>query len=255
MCTGYSPIVARSGRPLIAPVFLSGDRPNGAKPMSVGTGFAGKMSSVIGGLKAIDRTQYTLAPAEPGSVDTIPLMVGACLANAVATRMQTVTFGAGAMAARSELFERDTSGRGADDFDLVLIDAAGAPVASSASFGSDEAIALAAPPAGAYHLCTIAYGTAGGQPSTYGLDVVIVNTSDKGGNLRAAVPATVYAGGTATVPVSWSGPASGKRFLGAVRLLNNKGAIGATTVVQVETNALLPRGERAQRDKFKNGKR
>ena len=250
-----SPIVARSGRPLIAPVFLSSNRPSGVKPMSISTGFAGKMSSTVGGLKEIERTQYTLAPAAPGSVDSIPLMVGACLANAVGTRLQTVSFGAGTMAALFELFDRDTSGQGGDDFDLVLIDAAGAAVASSASFGSDEAIALAAPPAGTYRLCTIAYSTAGGQPSTYGLHAVTVNTSDKGGNLRAAVPATVYAGGKATVPVSWSGLPNGKRFLGAVRLLDNHGAIGATTVVQVETNAPLPLGERQQRDKFKNGKR
>lgn len=249
-----SPIVARSGRPLIAPTFISSDRATGVKPMSVSTGFSGKMTSVVGGLKEIVRTQQTLAPAVPGSVETVPLMTSACLRGATGTRMQTVTFTSNTMAAQFETFDRDTSGNGGDDFDLVLINAAGTAVASSASFGSDEVIALAAPPAGTYRLCTIAYSTADNQPSTYGLHAVIVNTTDKGGNLRAPVPATVYAGGKATVPVSWSGLASDKRYLGAVRLLDNTGAVGSTTVIQVETNQPVPLGERQARDKFKNGK-
>lgn len=249
-----SPIAARSGRPLIAPTLVSSDRPSGAKPMSVSTGFSGKMTSVVGGLKEIVRTPYTLAPAVPGSVDNVALMASACLRGATGTRMQTVTFTADTMAALFETFDRDTSGQGGDDFDLVLLNSTGTPVASSATFGSTETIALLAPAPGTYRLCTIAYSTADGQPSNYGLHSVIVNTSDKGGNLRAAVPATVYAGGKATVPVSWSGLPTGKRFLGAVRLLDNNGAVGSTTVVQVETNQPVPQGERPQRDKFKNGK-
>ena len=249
-----SPIVARSGRPLIAPTLISSDRASGSKPMSVSTGFAGKMTSVVGGLKEIVRTQQTLAQAVPGSVETVALMARACLANATGTRMQTVSFTANTMAAMFELFDRDTTGQGGDDLDLVLINAAGTAVASSATYGSNETIAVAAPPAGTYRLCTIAYSTSDGRPTNYGLHSVVVNTTDKGGNLRAAVPATVYAGGKATVPVSWSGLASGKRFLGAVRLLDNTGAVGSTTVVQVETNQPVPLGESQQRDKFKNGK-
>ena len=93
----------------------------------------------------------------------------------------------------------------------------------------------------------LGYTVASGGSTNYGLHSAVVTTADKGGNLRALVPAKVYAGGKATVPVSWSGLASGKRFLGAVRLLDNNGAVGATTVLQVETNNPVPLPEGTQR--------
>jgi hypothetical protein len=163
-----------------------------------------------------------------------------------------VTFTADTVAAQFELFDRDTSGQGGDDLDLVMVNAAGQLVAYSATYGSDETIALAAPPAGNYRVCTLGYNTASGGTTSYGLHAAVVNTSDKGGNLRALVPANVYAGGKATVAVSWSGLPTGKRFLGGVRLLDASGAVGSTTVLQVETNQPVPKAERPQRVKAKD---
>lgn len=250
--TVRSPVVARSGKPIIAPTFFSSDRATGSKALSVTTGFAGKMGSTVGGLKEIVRTANTIAPAPEGSLDTLDLMADACHRGLYGTRVLPVTFTADTVAAQFELFDRDTSGNGGDDLDLVMVNAAGQLVAYSATYGSDETIALAAPPAGNYKVCTLGYSTASGGSTSYGLHAVVVNTSDKGGNLRAMVPATVYAGGKATVAVSWSGLPSGKRFLGGVRLLDASGAVGSTTVLQVETNQPVPKAERPQRVKAKD---
>jgi hypothetical protein len=236
----------------VAPAFFSSDRASFSKPITITTGFAGKMSAVTGGMKEIVRNANTITPAPAGSVDTLAQMADSCHRGINGVRSMPVTFTTSTMAAQFELFDRDTSGQGGDDLDLVMVNAAGALVAYSASYGSDEVIALAAPPAGSYRVCTIGYSTVGDASATYGLHSVVVNTSDKGGNLKALVPAQVFAGGKATIPVSWSGLQSGKRFLGAVRFLDATGAIGATTVVQVETNQPVPLGERQQRSKFKD---
>lgn len=247
--TVRSPVIARSGRSVIAPTFISSDRASGSKAMSISTGVAGKISAVTGGLKEIVRTANSISPAPAGSIESLAAMTDACARGLYGARVVPVTFTADTVAAQFELFDRDTGAQGGDDLDLLLLNSANQLVAYSATFGSDETIALAAPPAGNYRLCTLAYETASGGSTTYGLHSVVVNTSDKGGNLRALVPATVYAGGKATVAVSWSGLPAGKRFLGGVRLLDNTGAVGSTTVLQVETNEPLPKAERPQRVK------
>ncbi len=247
--TVRSPVIARSGRSVIAPTFISSDRASGSKAMSISTGVAGKISAVTGGLKEIVRTANSISAAPAGSIESLAAMTDACARGLYGARVVPVTFTADTVAAQFELFDRDTGAQGGDDLDLLLLNSANQLVAYSATFGSDETIALAAPPAGNYRLCTLAYETASGGSTTYGLHSVVVNTSDKGGNLRALVPATVYAGGKATVAVSWSGLPAGKRFLGGVRLLDNTGAVGSTTVLQVETNEPLPKAERPQRVK------
>jgi len=247
--TVRSPVVARSGKPIIAPAFFSSDRATGSKALSVTTGFAGKMTSSVGGLKEIVRTTNTISPAPAGAIDALAQMADACHRGLYGARVTPVTFTADTMAAQFELFDRDTTGQGGDDLDLVLINASGQLAAYSATYGSDETIALAAPPAGNYRVCVLGYSTASGRSTTYGLHSVVVNSTDKGGNLRAMVPANVYAGGKATVAVSWSGLPTGKRFLGGVRLHDASGAVGSTTVLQVETNQPLPKAERPQRVK------
>jgi subtilisin family serine protease len=247
-----SPIVARSGKPIVAPAFMSSDKASGSKPLSITTGFGGKMSATVGGLKEIVRTASTINPAPAGTITTVETMRAACVAGAAGVNVVPVTFTGATMAAQFETFNRDTSGEGRDDLDMVLVNAAGQLVTYSANDGSDEWITLAAPAPGNYRLCVIGYATANNRPATYGFHSAIVNTSDKGGNFKALVPAQVYAGGKATIPVSWAGLASNKRFLGAVRLLDNNGVVGSTTVVQVETNQPIPVAERGQRAKAKD---
>lgn len=249
-----SPVVARSGLPIIAPASTESDRASGNRIMTITTGFAGKMSAVTGGMKEIVPVRGTISPAPGGMLETPEQMAAACVNGGDYVRATPVTFTAATMAARFELFSRETSTPGRDDLDLVIVNSAGQLVASSTTTASNEMISVTAPPAGNYRVCVLGYRTATEGATTYALHSAIVTPADKGGNLRALVPAQVYAGGKATVPVSWSGLAAGKRFLGAVRLLDNNGVVGSTTVLKVETNLPVPQAEDPTRSKFTNVK-
>lgn len=247
--TVRSPIVARSGRPIIAPAYTESDRAAGSRTMTVTTGFAGKMSAVTGGMKEIVGVPGSVPQGPNGAFNSVELMAASCAAGTNGVQSTPVSFSGATMAAQFELFDRETGAPGEEDLDLVMVNAAGQLMAYSANEGSDEIISVSAPPAGNYRVCVIGYSTAGAS-TTYRLHQAVVTTADKGGNLRALVPSQVFNGGKATVPVSWNGLASGKRYLGAVRLLDNDGAVGSTTVLQVETNQPVPRPASQARSKF-----
>jgi hypothetical protein len=59
-----------------------------------------------------------------------------------------------------------------------------------------------------------------------------------GGNFRVLVPSQVYAGSLATVGMSWSGLATGERYVAAGQFTDAAGAVQATTVLRVETTGL-----------------
>ena len=251
--TVRSPVVARAaGQALSAPEFTSSDRATGNKPMTIYTNFAGKMSAVTGGLKEIVRNAHTAPQAADSATASLETMRQACIANSAGTVVEQVTVPSGAMVAQFELFDRDSSGQGGDDLDLLVLNASGAMVDYSAESGSNETVRLISPAAGDYRVCAIVYESSDGNPTTFGMHSAVVTTADRGGNFRALVPARVYVGGSATVATSWSGLPSGKRFLGAVRLLDNNNVVGSTTAVQVETNNPLPLAERGQRARPKN---
>lgn len=249
--TVRSPIVARVGRLVVAPALVTSDRPSGSKVIGVSTGFAGRLRATVAGMKPISRSSASIDPAPVGSVDTLEQMRAACVAGGAGVHVMPVIIPAAALAAQFELFDSDTSGQGLDDLDLVMVDAGGALVAYSASWGSDEVISWPLPVAGEYRLCTIGYSTANNLPATFGLHSVVVNRGDTGGNLKALVPLQVYLGGSASVPVSWSGLAQGQRYLGVIGLSGPDDTLASTTLLQVDTNQPLPRGERAQRKPFK----
>lgn len=243
--TVRSPLQARSGKPLIAPELVSADRASGMRMVSVGTGYTGKMTAVMAGMKEVARSALTVAQAVPGTVDTVAQAVTACKAGATGTRLVPFAIPAATVAARFELFDRDTTG-GADgrqDVDLLLL-GGGALVNYSMHLGANEAISLASPPAGTYQLCVIGYDLAGGVPAALTLSSAIVGKGDTG-SLKAALPGKVIGGSTATVGLSWSGLAAGKRYLGGMQLLDASGAVAATTVVSIGTDGAVPvaRGE------------
>jgi len=247
--TVRSPIVARSGQPIIAPAYTESDRAAGSRTMTITTGFAGKMSAVTGGMKEIVAVAGSVPEGPSGAFNSVELMASSCAAGTNGVQATAVSFSGATMAAQFELFDRETSVPGAEDLDLVMVNAAGQLVAYSANEGSNEIISVSAPAPGNYRVCVVGYSTAGAS-TAYRLHQVVVTTADKGGNLRALVPSQVFNGGKATVPVSWSGLASGKRYLGAVRLLDNNGAVGSTTVLQVETNQPVPLPAVQARSKF-----
>ncbi len=242
------PLVARSGKPVTAPTGAYSTKASGNTMLTVSTGFSGRLNTAVGGLKAISKSaQLTVAQATV-PVDTAAQVQAACNANQAGTLVVPVTFPANTLAASFELFDRDTSsGNGSDDLDLYLLNSSGAVVANSAVGGSNEAILLNAPAAGSYKVCVVGYASANGQSTNFQLSSAVVSRSDTGGNLKALAPSQVYAGSTATVGATWSGLATGQRYIGGVQYLDPNGNTAATTVLLVETNSPIPLAHGAAR--------
>jgi hypothetical protein len=178
-----------------------------------------------------------LSPAQT----TAATLLAVCTAgvDTASIKVHNITIPANTVVARFSLRNADTGNPGIDDFDMMILAPSGTSTYSG-NGASNEAVQIASPAAGAYKVCVTSYDTAGNAPSTYALSQWIVTTADTGGNFNALLPSTVYAGGTSTVGLSWSGLALGKRFLGAVQFKDLSGVVQATTVVRVETNGGLP---------------
>ncbi len=248
-----SPVVARSGAPVVAPGLIKSDRTTQSKAISVTTGFDGRMNTVYGGLKEIGRAAYSVAQAANGSFNTTALIQAACRAAGPGVRTIPVTFPTGTVLAQFELFDRDTtSGNGADDLDMAVLNPSGNLVAYSGNNGSNESIVMPSPAAGTYTVCVMGYASANHQSTDFTLSSAVVTSTDRGGNFRVMVPTKVYSGSTASVSASWSGLAPGKRFAGAMQLLDLAGVPASTTVFQVETNNPVPLAEPEPRPALKD---
>lgn len=234
------PLTARSGRPLVAPFGVASTKAGGNVMFSVTSGFAGRMSASTGGLKAITKSSASVAQLTT-SVSTIEDMRVACKDGAIGTTLIPFNVPANTVAASFELFDRDTSsGDGSDDLDMLLLDASNAVVEFSAVEGSNEAVLVTSPAAGSYKVCVLGYTAANGSSTDFSLSHAVVTRSDTGGNLKAMLPSQVYAGGSATVALTWSGLASGQRYLGGVQLKDTNSVVAATTALLVETNSPVP---------------
>ncbi|MNQ20500.1 Minor extracellular protease vpr precursor [compost metagenome] len=246
--TVRSPVTARSGRAVQSPALLQADKVSGLRSLTLSTGFAGKIGAATGGLKEVARSEQTISQAAPGSMETLAQMADACKAGGSGVRVVNVSIPASTVVARFETFDRDTTEGAGNDLDLLLLNSAGATVATSATAGSNEAITLTTPAAGSYKVCVIGYELANGVSTGFGLSSAVVTTADKGGNLKATLPTKVYVGGSATAGVSWSGLETGKRYLGGVVFLDGNSAAASTTVLSVETNNPLPLAVPSQRN-------
>jgi subtilisin family serine protease len=243
-----SPVVARSGKPLIAPALIKSTKATASKAMSISTGFTGTLKSVIGGLKEISRTDLSVEQADQNQVGTLADVGAACRAGTRGVRAVPVTVPANSLRAQFELFDRDVAGdASSQDLDMALLNPAGTVVGYSGNGGSNEGIALDAPAAGTYTLCIVGYQAASNGISSFTLSSAVVTSADKGGNFKALLPAKIYAGSTASISASWSGLASGKRYLGALELLDASGAPATVTTFLVETNNPIPLGEPVQK--------
>ncbi|MRW93053.1 S8 family serine peptidase [Duganella sp. FT80W] len=235
------PLTARSGKPVTAPAGVYSTKATGNSLLTVTTGFAGRMNSATGGLKPITKGSLQNVAQIVTPPETVAQLQTACNGNTAGAKVIPFTFPANTVAASFELFDSDTSsGDGSDDLDLYLLDSTGALVGSSGTGGSNEAILLNAPAAGNYKLCVIGYAAADGLSTNFNLSSVVVSRTDTGGSLKAMLPSQVYAGGTATVGATWSGLASGQRYLGGIQFLDTSGATAATTVLLIETNSPVP---------------
>ncbi|HAT33816.1 MAG TPA: peptidase S8 and S53 subtilisin kexin sedolisin [Janthinobacterium sp.] len=235
-----SPVTARSGRAVIAPQTVQSDRASGTRLLAVATGFTGKMNVATGGLKEVSRTALNVAQALPGSVDTLEQATAACIAGHSGVRVVPFAVPANAVLARFETFDRDTNGGTGNDIDMLVLNGNGEVLGSSLHEGSNESVTVTAPAAGNYRVCMVGYAASNGVATDFTLSSAVVTRSDVGGNLKATAPAKVYAAGSATVVLGWSGLASGKRYVGGMQLFDLNNNLAATTVISVETNQPVP---------------
>jgi subtilisin family serine protease len=228
-----SPLTAR-GSGLSAPATVVSEAASGSKVITVGTGFAGALSAVKGGLLPATRDSRAIATANTALSNAALCQAG----NATGVNLHPVTIPAGTLLARFSLFDADTTGAasGTSDLDLVLM-RGNTVVVSSGSDTSNESVQVVAPAAGEYSVCVVGYHPAGGQ-ATYALSSWVVQPS-VAGNFKVNMPSSATIGGTASVGMSWSGLAVGKRHLGAVNYLLG-GVKQGMTVVEVDTTDPLP---------------
>jgi subtilisin family serine protease len=206
-----SPLSARalgfSAPATVADVRVSG---KGSKVYGIVSGYTGTLQVVPNGLVAATRT------------------AGAVTKNA----RQCFNFSvpAGAELARFQLFNADTAGGGTTDLDLDIFNGpngTGTNVGSSGAGQSEELVTLTAPATATYSACVTGYATPA-DGAAFTLSSWVVGTP-VGTTLKASGPAAVYAGGTASIGLSWNVPA-GKRYLGTVKYMNGATQVGGTTV-------------------------
>jgi len=228
--TVRSPLTARAAT-LAAPTTVSSEATSGTKLITVGTGFSGAMSIAKSGLIPATEASSTVVTAT-NTANSVCTGGGGTGVN-----VHTVTIPAGTAAARFALYDSDTSGDGKSDLDLVV--ARGTTVVgSSGGETANEMVTLTNPPAGDYKVCVVGYAPVGGS-ATYKLSSWVLSPTATGGNFKAAAPGTVALGGTASVVVSWSGLATGKRHLGSLTYLAGATPVGMT-MVEVDTTDPIP---------------
>lgn len=178
---------------------------------------------------------FTVATGYDGSMgkNTIGLVPATRFVNTVASNARVcnaVTVPAGAQWLRVALFDRDTTGLGADDLDLEVYNGAGTLVGSSGGTTAEELVMLKSPGAGTYQLCTVGYAPKGGS-STYTLSAWVGTAASALANsLKVVTPSTVVTGGTGTVSLVWAVPA-GNRYFSTVQFTDGSGTqVGQTAL-------------------------
>ena len=230
--TVRSPIQARVGVPISAPAGVTAITPSGTRTFTIKTGIAGRVTARKGGLK--EATMSPSAMLVPANGLTSAQLAVVCRAGADTADVKVYNFSvpSSAIVARFAVRQADTSHPG-DDNDMIAITPSDVARYSGAE-ATNEAVQFNSPEPGNYRVCVHAYG--GQAQMTHALSSWIVTPTDTGGNFNVLVPSQVYAGSTATVGMSWSGLAPGKRYVGGAQWLDPNGAVQATTVLRVETN-------------------
>lgn len=223
------PVSARTGKAITAPVLLTGTTTSGTRLITVKTAFNGRMTANKGGMKNV--TMGPQAALVPGALSSAGLKTactnGVDLPN---VKVYPVNIPAGTIVARFALRDADV-GTAGDDNDMGLLTPGGTWVYSG-NDGSNEAVQVVSPAAGSYKVCVVAYG--GAALMTHQLSSWVVTAADVSSTLNVLLPSQVYASGTSTVGVAWSGLATGQRYVGGFQLKDAGGFVQATTVVRVE---------------------
>jgi len=229
-----SPVQARVGAPVQVPAAdFTGTTVSGSRVFTVRTGFSGKLQTRVGGMKEV--TLSPEASAVPGTLDG-SLLQALCRDGVTSPYHTSYTFNvpADTIVARFALRAVDVSNP-RDDNDLAVVLPDNSTLFSGSS-NSDEAIQLMTPTPGTYKVCVGAY--AGVSPMKHRLSSWIVGAGE-GSSLKVLVPAAVYAGGTASLGLSWSGLAAGTRYVGGVQYLDPNGRVAASNAVRVDTDGAV----------------
>ena len=205
-----------------APAQIDDTLARSSRRFTIATGYDGTMrNSTIG-----------LVPAQR-STSTVAVNASNC--------STTVTVPAGAQWLRVALYNRDSTGQGADDLDLRVLNAAGTVVGSSGGPTTDELVQLLAPAAGTYTVCVDGYAPLGGS-STYTLSTWVGTPAQAIANaLRVVTPLNVVTAGTGTVSFAWTVTA-GNRFYTTVQYLDgsNNAEVGRTGLLIDTVPPLAP---------------
>ena len=234
------PVTARAGQPITAPAQIDGTSSSGTRLITVLTGFAGRMTSVKGGLK--DVTLSAQAALRPSTYSSITTLINRCKTPGLSTKAYDFAVPAGTIVARFATRDEDVGVLG-DDNDMIVLSPGYTSYWYSGNDGSNESVQIANPAEGTYRVCVQAYASGSTPPSTsitHKLSSWIVGPSDTGGNFNVLLPGQVYAGGTSTVGLAWSGLPAGHRYIGGFQLKDASGTVQTTTAVRVETNGGLP---------------
>jgi hypothetical protein len=229
-----SPMQANLGSAITAPGDLTANTVSGSRLFTISTGFSGH-SNALKGIKDVTMSAPRTLTANP-NID----IEAACRAGATLPSLAVYSMGvpAGTIVARFALRQADVSGA-TDDNDLTVI-APNGTATTSGSGTSHETVELLNPVAGTYKVCVESYAAASGV-STHSLSSWIVSPGDVAtGAFNVLMPSTVYAGGTATVGISWSGLVSGHRYVGGAQYLDAGNTPAAATALYIDTTPGTP---------------
>ncbi|MFI7415195.1 S8 family serine peptidase [Streptomyces sp. NPDC049627] len=124
----------------------------------------------------------------------------------------------------------------AADLDLVVKDASGTQVGSSADGDSEESVKIANPAAGTYSIEVVGYSVPGGSTAYDYLDV-FYSASLGTVTVDESAPVKLGTGDSATVTGSITTKAAapeGREFFGQVRLVNTRGTVAGVGNVKIE---------------------
>ncbi len=229
-----SPMQAQLGSPISAPATFSANTVSGSRLYSISTGFAGH-SNANKGIKDVTMSAAVTLTPNPNIDIEAACRAGAALPSLA---VYSMTVPAGAIVARFALRQADVSGA-TDDNDLTVIAPNGAAT-TSGSGTSHETVELLNPAAGNYKVCVQSYAAAS-HASTHSLSSWIVSPGDVAtGAFNVLMPGAIYAGGQATVGMSWSGLLSGHRYIGGAQYLDAAGVPAAATSLYIDTTPGTP---------------
>jgi hypothetical protein len=215
--TVRSPIVVRPVA-LAAPAQVSGN--GAAMSYNVTFGYTGTFTATARGLVPAITTTRTIAMDPASSGDFIP--------GAPDTQFFDVVVPAGTSYARFSLFDANTTP--GSDLDLYVYRGA-TLVGSSGSGTSNEEVNIVDPASGTYRVWVHAYGTPSGG-STYTQFAWVLGTA-AAGNMTVSAPASATLGAAGTINLTFSGLATGTKYLGSVAYTGSTG-LPNPTIVRVD---------------------